>query len=145
MFKLVYMIVSIHCCVSLDMFQFGFSGLTYCISNIQLSLVIINDSKVVNNYNIVNVTFDYTHDRTNDSVMNITFEIFQVVERCVLHLKLNLPENDNDKKFQREFYSTTIDVAKLFKGIFTNFIMRAIMENLAKTIDFEPIFPLTKV
>lgn len=79
------------------------------------------------------------------STITATYDSLVVIEKMMMQLKIMVPADDNDKSFQKEFFRTSIDVQKLFNGIQGNFIVKVMMENFFKSIDFEPKFPLQKV
>lgn len=77
--------------------------------------------------------------------MNVTIFLFVVINKVIVKVSINIPEDNSDKNFRREFFRTSIDVEKIFDGIQGNFASRAFMENFYKSIDFEPKMPLEKV
>lgn len=82
---------------------------------------------------------------SGESSISATFDSLFVIEKMMVQLKLMVPSDDNDKSFQKEFFRTSIDVQKLFNGVQGNFIVKVIMENFFKSIDFEPKLPFPKV
>lgn len=85
------------------------------------------------------------NDEKHDSLIEIWMQTFDVVERIFFYVRVNIPEDQNDKDFRKEMFRFTFDVAKLFKDDYTNFMSKIIMERLLETIDFEPKFPFKKV
>jgi hypothetical protein len=51
----------------------------------------------------------------------------------------------NDKDFEWEYFKTSVDMGKAFKGIQGNYLLRAFFENLAKHADYELKLPFNKV
>lgn len=74
-----------------------------------------------------------------------TYDSLVVIEKMMVQLKIMVPADENDKSFQKQFFKTSIDVQKLFNGVQGSFVLKVIMENFFKSIDFEPKFPLPKV
>lgn len=63
----------------------------------------------------------------------------------MMHIKVNFPDDPEDKNYSREFMKTSVDVRKILEGAGGNFLVRSFMENIYKSIDFELKFPIKKV
>lgn len=49
------------------------------------------------------------------------------------------------KNYEKEILKTSVDASKLAKGVYGNFIVRAIMEGFYESADFAIKFPMRKV
>lgn len=86
------------------------------------------------------------NDGVHDTVASADFDLKCDLEKFKVEVIMKLPENEKDEKYKREFFRTSVDVAKFFNGVGgSNFIMKVIMETVLKSIDFEPKFPMKKV
>lgn len=94
---------------------------------------------------VVNGSIKIHNDEAHDSLIDIRVETYDVIERIFLYMRLNVPENSNDKDFKKELFRFTFEVAKLFKDGYTNFMSKILMERLRETVDFELKFPFKKV
>lgn len=94
---------------------------------------------------VVNGSVKVYNDDKHDSLVDVYLQTFDVIDRIVLYLRVNVPETSNDKDFKKELFRITIDIAKLFGDGYTNFVSKIILERLRDTIDFEPKFPFKKV
>lgn len=86
-----------------------------------------------------------SNDGIHDSSIDVIVETFAVIEKLMAHVKINVPADENDKVYQKEFLRTSIDVKRLFDGVQGNFIFKVFMENFMKSFEVEPKFPLRKV
>lgn len=109
------------------------------------SIVIIEKWNFKVNERFVRQNFTLFNDNIHDSVMNFTFELLAVVERCTVKLNIKMAESSSDQNYRREVLRTSIDAEKAFKGIYGNYFTRAFMENYLKSADFELKFPFQKV
>lgn len=97
------------------------------------------------NEKVNNWTINYIHDKTGNSVVNVTFQIFETVNRALMYLKVKAAKDHNDKDCKIELVNTVIDFKKFLKGLPGHFILRGFISELMKTMDFEPKFPLPVV
>ena len=82
---------------------------------------------------------------SRQTFINSTVEIFDSLEKINVYVKVSLPEKPGDNQYRRELMSTVVDVEKLSKGIYSNGLLRVLMENFHKSINYELKFPLKKV
>lgn len=85
------------------------------------------------------------NDGIHDSSLDIDAESFAVIEKMMVRVKINLALDENDRSYQKQFFQTSVDVKRLLDGVQGNFVIKMFMENLYKSIDFEPKFPFKKV
>lgn len=93
---------------------------------------------------LVSLNVDYLSDKIHDLVLNVTAIHFIELERMVIYIKLNIPEDKNDRQFQKQIIKTVVDVGKLMDGIYGNPVVKTVMDTFHEAIDFEPGLP-TKV
>lgn len=108
---------------------------------LQNGLFIVSKLTVRFNEALCNISINMINDGIHDTLMNVTVTTFVEVKKVLLYLSIKLPESSNDKQYKREFLKTSFDIEKLFNGIFSNFIGRAVMENFKSTANFELKFP----
>lgn len=92
----------------------------------------------------IEVRFENTKDR--GFVTNITFQTFEVIEKCTLFLRVNVPAHRLDDACTREFLNTRIDLEKLIAGLHGNFLIKSFVESameLIKTLNIT--FPAAPV
>lgn len=109
------------------------------------SIVIIDHINVNCNHEFINLTFKVFNDGINSSVIGVTVDLFADVARTMMKLKVNIPQDENDKNYGREVLHTSIDLAKLFNGVQAKFLAKIMMEILLCAIDFELKFPFKRV
>lgn len=108
-------------------------------------ILFFQDFKLEFNKNVVNVSVSMKDYPTTGTIANITFENFYEIERLMLTLKINIQENEQDDKYQKQIARTSIDVSKLLKDINSNFIFKTISGDLLSSLDFDPNFPWERV
>lgn len=118
----------------------AFSVLSVVFGIIHIDKVTLDFDKKLSNWSIT-----YGHDQTGNSVANVTFQLFDTVNRALLYLKANAAKDRNDRDCQIELVKTVIDVEKFLKGMQGNFLVRTYLDELTKFMDFEPKFPLFPV
>lgn len=94
----------------------------------------------VSNWSIV-----YTHDSTGNTVVNVTCQLFETLNKASIYLTAKAAKDQNDKDCQIELVNTVIDGKKFLKGMQGNFLVRGFLNELLKSMDFEPNFPLPPV
>lgn len=109
------------------------------------SIVIIDKLNSNTNERFLIQNLTVFSDNIHDTVLNLTFEILAVVERCTVKLKIKMPESTLDQQYRREILTTSIDAEKAFKGIYGNYFTRSVMESYMKSADFELKYPFQKV
>jgi hypothetical protein len=107
--------------------------------------VILNRIETETDKKLANVSTKLINKGVEDTLITIIFDLLLEVEKVTVRMTVKLPENDEDKRYQRQLFQTSIDVAKFFKGQGGNYITNAILGNFFTSIDFEPKFPMPKV
>lgn len=81
----------------------------------------------------------------NDTSLNMNFEIFTAIQKLLIYVKLNLPENAIDRKYQKEFLRTVCDLEKIMNGNNGNFISSSMMAIISSSIDIDLKLPFKRV
>lgn len=97
------------------------------------------------NLKYANMTLAYTHNERGSAIMNFTFEFKVTVLKMLLYMKITIPENENDHHFKKELLRTVIDVEKIFKETEATFMVKAVINNIRRFMDFKVKFPLLPV
>jgi hypothetical protein len=92
------------------------------------------------------VTFQLINDELLGIKLNLTYEIFEALEKMRVTLKVRLPKSEKDRDYTQDFFQTSIDVEKMFKNVHGNFMIRMITEPYFKALDVKVgKFPIPKV
>lgn len=92
-------------------------------------MLLLKDFKVVYEHvhndqrspNIVKSVFYHkTYSSESSSVMSISFQLFQIVENIKAEIRLCFPETSEDEQYLKEFFRTSIDLAKMLKTLEAN-------------------------
>lgn len=95
--------------------------------------------------NIAAINITLENDGLHDTIMNVTLESFIDFDNILVLSKLYLPDDKSGKSFTREYFSTSLDVSKITKAMKANALIRVVVEDLLKSLDFELKFPMKKV
>lgn len=129
--------------VSLTLMKFTIRQLFLLFQN---AVIIISELVGNHDRNICSYDQILFNDGVHDTVINITFETFVVLDKMLVHLKFLEKEFPSDQIFRKEHFSTTFDVSRFFKGVQGNFIIKIFAESFLKSLTFAvPTFPLQKV
>lgn len=77
------------------------------------------------------------------SIGNVTLQSFATVEKILLYVKVTL--EDNNAQTEREFLNTVFDLKKVFAGVYSNPIAKALTGSFFKSVNFELKFPFKPV
>ena len=92
------------------------------------------------------MNISYVNDKASQqSLINSTVEIFDSLEKINAYVKVSLPEKPGDNEYRSELVRTVLDAEKLFKGIYSNELIKTLMENFHKSITYELKFPFKRV
>lgn len=108
-------------------------------------MIIIEDYELDFNPEFMNVQMNVSSDRTVDPIVNIRLETFVTLTKVFAYATVNIPLDQNDNKYRKEFIKTVIDVEKLLKGITGNMLVKAFLTDFFNSIDFKAKFPFPKV
>lgn len=116
-----------------------------CLISSKESIVFVDHVNVNCNHQFINATFKVYNDGINPSLTEATFDVFADIAMIVISVKINIPENENDKNYGREFFKTSINLAKLFSGVQSSFVAKLFMETLVGRIAFDLKLPFKQV
>ena len=111
----------------------------------QHGFFIVNELKLEVNKTILNITSNYSTDRTQETTFNFNFYTFATLNNFRIYFSINLPENKDDVNFRKELVRTVVDYEKIVKGVFGNPIVKIFMEDIFSSMDFEPHLPIKPV
>jgi fructose-bisphosphate aldolase class 1 len=94
---------------------------------------------------LMNETHDIVNDGVHDSKASFTITTFQTIEKALMYIQVNIPQDEQDEKYRKMVLKTRIDMKKMIDGVNSNFVTRMLMENWMKTIDTELKYPLKPV
>lgn len=97
------------------------------------------------NNKLMNATYNHTCDGTQPCMMNIELQTFVVVTKILVYFKVKIPDNVNDRDYKRELISTVVDAEKIYKGVYGNPILRVLVSDYFRSLDFVPKFPFPAV
>ena len=78
--------------------------------------MVINDASINFDKNILNASISFVNDGIHNPMLNVTFDIYRVIEKIMIYVKINVPENAHDQKFGKEFFRTVFDYSKIVNG-----------------------------
>jgi hypothetical protein len=101
-----------------------------------------------------NFTYDSKHVKVEMTIVNfkdqdfranISYQLYRPIEKFFIYVSVMLQKDDKDEKYEREFLKTVVNFAKVVRGINTNMVTKALMDNFFSSADFEPTFPFKRV
>lgn len=87
----------------------------------------------------------YFHEVTGNSITNVTFRTFKTITKAFLYLNVRLATDKDDRDYKFELIKTVIDFGSFLKGAQGNPLLRAFIENIKRSFDFEIVFPAPPV
>ena len=111
----------------------------------QQGFLIVDELKGKVNKTYLNITSNYSTDRTQEATLNFNFYTFATLNNLKVYFSINLPENKDDVNFRKELVRTVVDFEKIVKGIFGNPIVKIFMEDIFSSMDFELHLPMKPV
>lgn len=118
---------------------------TFTFFSLQSCNFIIHKVTTQTNEKIFNITATVFNDGINDKVLNATIINYEVVEKLILYLTVNVPRDSYDRKYRKEFMKTTVDLVKLHRGVTGSFLGKLIKNFYFEAMNLEPEFPIPKV
>lgn len=144
MFKELFIAISFTSCL-VTLVSFNFRKIYFKQFHLKQCVILIDRVDYHFNEKINVVNFTLQNDGVHDTVINFCAETFAVIEKMIGHVRITTPMDDDDKIYAKPFFSTSVDVSKLLKGVQGNFVLKVFLENFFKSIDFEPKLPMKKV
>lgn len=96
---------------------------------------------------VLNVTMDHFNDKIHNTMVNVTIEIYKPIMNILSLVEVALPESVSDENYQRIFFKSDFNLAKLMGGgnldkfQMAAFFIRAVLASA----DFELKFPIQPV
>lgn len=75
----------------------------------------------------------------------LDFELFCEVTKSLIYFKVRVNRDKDDKEYQKEIMKFLINSDKLSSGIYSHPLVKGIMQNFFKSINFDFKIPFTKV
>jgi hypothetical protein len=105
----------------------------------------IKELNVTPNKNIVKINYTISNDGISSVSGNVTVENLAVITKMLNYFKIKIPENENDKSYQKEFLKTVIDAEKALNGVQSNILVSNLVHSFLKSGEQEIKFPIAKV
>lgn len=86
--------------------------------------------------------FSTVPDGKSSTVVNLTIELFKVVDSMKSEMKLSFPESETDTKYLRQIYRTRIDMTKVAAGLRGNAMIASLFGNILKSMNVKLDFPV---
>jgi chemotaxis methyl-accepting protein methylase len=94
----------------------------------------------------VKTTITLVNEEGHDTLMSGVTRLKADLEKFVVRLLLKIPAYEDDEKYQREFFRTSVNVTKFFRDInHMSFFSKTVMDILQDSLDFKIQFPMKKV
>lgn len=110
-----------------------------------LGIIFIDRMRLNFDEKFSNWSINYIHDQAGNAIVNVTFQTNDTVNKALMYLTAKAAKDRNDKDCQIEILNTVIDAGKFLKGMQGHFALRNFLNNILKTMDFDPKFPLPAV
>lgn len=110
-----------------------------------LGIIYIDRMRLNFDEKLSNWSINYIHDQTGNSVVNVTFQTYDIVNKAQIYLTVKAAKDRNDRDCQIEIVNTVIDAEKFMKGMQNHLILRNFLGGILKAMSFEPKFPLLPV
>lgn len=92
-----------------------------------------------------NVSVNIGNGNLEETGLNVWFELYEILEKFSILMRINIPENEKDNDYQKEMLRIRLDGRQLFDRHYTNFIVKFVMDSMLDKLDFEPKLPMPKV
>lgn len=83
-----------------------------------------------------------TYSSGPNSVMNITYQLYEAIENIKVEIRFCFPESNHDDKYLREIFRTSIDMGKTVKSLKTNFLVQDAITKFLESLNGTSEFPL---
>lgn len=61
------------------------------------------------NPSVGSVSYSYTHDADGNCVANTTINLLVTITKVLIYIRMNLPEDHNDRNYRKEVVKTVIN------------------------------------
>jgi hypothetical protein len=79
------------------------------------------------------------------SLINASFDLKENLYGIILHLKVSMPLDGDDKYYGRELFKTSLNFERILNGIQESKMAKIFTDSITKSANIEPKFPLKKV
>lgn len=93
----------------------------------------------------IDVIISFTHDSRGNAVNNVTWKTSVTIQKVLLYILMKTPEDENDREYKKTILQTVADVEKIYKSSQTNLIMKGLMADIIRSMDFDFKFPILPV
>jgi hypothetical protein len=112
----------------------------------QNATIFIRDISINHNKNFVDVqNYSVHNNEITGFSLNLTADLKQNITKALVYVKIKIPEDADDGKFQKELLRTVVDAEKVLKASKTNFLVAKIVEGFVSSSSRELKIPLQKV
>jgi len=98
-----------------------------------------------NNCELKAIKLTIKHISFIQNAINISYGLKKDVQKMLCTLNINVAAGPDDKDYGIELLKTTFDVESMQKNLKGNFILREIIKNFIKSMDYDYGFPLKAV
>lgn len=81
------------------------------------------------NRTVGKLDFKHINNEKGMAVMNISAQNYLTITKATLYFKVNIILKKEGRAYPQEFMTTRIDVDKLLKGSYGNFVLKSFMKN----------------
>jgi Protein of unknown function (DUF1091) len=101
---------------------------------LQHAYFIIFSPNITTNPLLVNGTVTIANSNDKQAIVYNQDLIFQKrVELIRARLKLSMPEQDDQRDYKKTLFFSTVNFCKVINGVWTNYLIKAFMENFASS------------
>lgn len=81
------------------------------------------------------------NDEIHDTIANFTFTTFDSIENIFIYFEVRVQESDDDTKYLRTLFRSSIDGRKFLGGVRGNILISRVFDTVTKNADFELSLP----
>jgi hypothetical protein len=101
----------------------------------------MNEMKMNMNEDVVNYTF-FVRNENDGILLNTSMDLKKPMQKIVMNVKINMPEDETDQDYRRELFKTTVDWQKILKAMDGSFMAKLILDNVKTAANFKMTFPM---
>lgn len=94
---------------------------------------------------ICNASLTFHNAKNGDCILNATFQNFKTITKVLTYTKVMIAEDQNDREFRREVFSSVWDAEKMINGMQGNALFRKFSRQILNSLDFQfktPFVPI---
>jgi len=100
------------------------------------TIVVITDQEIDCNKNYYSVEINSRNDENGDLMVNFTPRFLVNLTKYIHTYTINLASNENDKNYETQLFTSTVDACKIQRGLKNNFILKMILEALPNKTNY---------